>query len=212
MEGWIVIILIAVILFAGFIIYDKRKFIADKIKNVSFPKQEKKVKEKPAKEKNKTKKHKQEVKEEKPIDYDTVVLEDNVVFGKEIEEKVENDEDIPIMFSDSVNESADDDDIDLDQLFEQLRQSDAENSQKYRMDKFNDDLDFPSFDDMSSDDIDDFLENSFSYDELSDGVKSSMSDYGYKNNLSGKELGDMLKKLPPEVKALIIGDILKPKF
>ena len=54
MEGWIVIVLIAVALFAGFVIYDKRKFFAEKIKKLSFPKipkKEKTVKEKPVKEK-----------------------------------------------------------------------------------------------------------------------------------------------------------------
>ena len=215
MEGWIVVVLIAVGLFAGLIIYDKRNFIASKFKNLSTrPKKEKTPKEHVKKEKikkekvKKEKKPKEETKQETQVDYDTIVLEDNITFGKEQETESVQDDNIPDIFTQK-NDLDDDDDIDLDELFEQLRQNESKN---YERNTFDNEFDFSNFENMSTDEIDDFLENSFSYDDLSDGVKSSVDSFGYNNNLKGKDLGEMIKNLPPEIKALIIGDILKPKF
>ena len=208
MEGWLIILLITIVLFAGFIIFDKRKFIAEKLKKMPTPKIKKEKKEKqpkPVKEKkSKQKEVVEEVKTE-PIDYDKVINEENVVFGYEppVQET---------FVDENRQEHNNDEDIDLDELFEQLRQADVENSQKYKDNKYNTPKYMPDFDEISNDELDYFLENSFSFDDMSDNIKSPLENYGESKSLSGAELGNMIKSLPPEIKAIIISDILKPKF
>lgn len=218
MEGWIYIVLIALLLFAGFIIYDKRKFIVEKIKKYKFPKIKKEKivkekKEKPVKEKAKVVKEKKvkqkeniEVKQE-PVDYDKIVVEDNVIFGYEPPATEKKAEDLTLPENNDLDE-----DIDLDKLFEQLRQADAENSQKYRENRYNEPKYMPDFNEISNDELDYFLENSFSFDDVSDNIRNPLQSYGQNKSLSGAELGNMIKQLPPEIKAIIISDILKPKF
>lgn len=214
MEGWIIIIIVAVLLFAGFIIYDKRKFIMDKIKQRT-PKAHK---EKPQKEpKTKTSKDKEKSPDNQTklesVDYDTMVVEENVEYGKEpdsFDNYTQNNYENIFSVPETKNEH--EEDIDIDKLFEELKKQDEENSRKYKSDKLSQIYETPNFDKMSIDDMDDFLQKSFSFDDLSSNNKNYVEDFGYRSNLSGKELGKMIKNLPPEIKALIITDILKPKF
>ena len=137
-------------------------------------------------------------------------MEDNVVFGKE--------PDLP-PFKESRQEDGfskildgdDEDDIDLDELFEQLRQQESNSNSRFDI-EIDEDFETPNLDTFSNDEFDNFFENEFSYDDLSEDVRSSFDKIGINRNLSGKELGEMIKNLPPEIKALIIGDVLKPKF
>jgi len=203
MAGWLILVFIAVALFVGFVIFDKRKFLLEKLKKILKikPKAKKTKTEKPKKQKI-SKKSKQTTPKEEKQDYDTMVDQDNLTVGKVYEPQ-----------TDPKNEFVDDlkqDDIDLDKLFAELEKADRDSVQKYKDDRFNRDNDFAKdADSMSLDEMNDFLENSFANDSQS---RNQLGRYGLNANLSGKELGDAIKNLPPQIKAIIISDILKPKF
>lgn len=195
MEGWIIIVLIAFVLFVGFIVFDKRKILLEKIKKIFKFEKIKVNKEK------KDNKPKPVVVEEKQ-DYDTMIDQSNVKLGQ----------DITISAPEEVK-SKNVEDIDLDKLFEELEKPDHESSQKYKDEKFNSENSFFSArENMSLYEMNDFLENSFSMEKISSKNQNILEDYGIDSRLSGKELGDMIKSLPPQIKAIIISDILKPKF
>lgn len=203
MAGWLILVFIAVALFVGFVIFDKRKFLLEKLKKILKikPKAKKTKTEKPKKQKI-SKKSKQTAPKEEKQDYDTMVDQDNLTVGKVYEPQ-----------TDKKNEFVDDlkqDDIDLDKLFAELEKADRDSVQKYKDDRFNRDNEFvKDADSMSLDEMNDFLENSFANDSQS---RNQLGRYGLNANLSGKELGDAIKNLPPQIKAIIISDILKPKF
>ncbi len=204
MAGWLILIFIAVALFVGFIIFDKRKFLMEKLKKILKikPRVKKEKKEKPKKEKV-SKKSKQQVPKEEKQDYDTMVDQDNLTIGKTFEPEASH---TNAEFVDDLHE----DDIDLDKLLAELEKADHDSVQKYKDDKFNQDSEFfKDADSMSLDEMNDFLENSFANDSSS---RNQLGRYGLNTNLSGKELGDAIKNLPPQIKAIIISDILKPKF
>lgn len=208
MEGWLIIVLISIVLFVGFIIYDKRKFIADKIKKIfkkplkkeKEPKvkqpKEKVVKQKKQKQPKKKKTQPEQETTEEIIDYDKMVLEDNIVYGQE-----------PVIQQNpmfTTEEETNNEDIDIDELFEQIRRQESELNQQSSQSN--------NFDTFNNDDFDEFFENEFSFDDFSDSAKDSFRKMGYDKNLTGKELGEMIKSLPSEIKAIIITDLLKPKF
>lgn len=210
MAGWLILIFIAMALFVGFIIFDKRKFLLEKIKKILKikPKVKQEKKEKLNKEKKKEKVSKKNKKQhdahkEEKQDYDTMVDQDNLMVGKVFEPEVN---DTNTEFVDNLHE----DDIDLDKLLAELEKADHESAQKYKDDKFNEDSNFfKNADNLSLDEMNDFLENTLTNDTSS---RNHLGKYGLNTNLSGKELGDAIKNLPPQIKAIIISDILKPKF
>ena len=205
MSGWLILIFIAVALFVGFIIFDKRKFLLEKLKNILKikPKVKKETEEKIKKEKISKKNKKQDIPKEEKQDYDTMVDQGNLTIGKnfepEIDTKNEN-------FVDDLQQ----DDIDLDKLLDELEKADRDSVQKYKDDRFNKESEaFKNAESLSLDEMNDLLENSFANDTSS---RNQLGKYGINTNLSGKELGDAIKNLPPQIKAIIISDILKPKF
>lgn len=210
MAGWLILIFIAMALFVGFIIFDKRKFLLEKIKKILKikPKVKKEKKEKFKKEKKKEKvskknKKQQDAHKEEKQDYDTMVDQDNLTIGKTFEPEVSH---TNAEFVDDLHE----DDIDLDKLLAELEKADHDSVQKYKDDRFNQSSEiFKDADSMSLDEMNDFLENTLTNDTSS---RNHLGRYGLNTNLSGKELGDAIKNLPPQIKAIIISDILKPKF
>lgn len=199
MDNFWIIIVIALAVFALFIVYDKRKSIVAFFKS-KFKKSKKEVapKEPPQKPKE---------------DPDTQVLQENLQIGGDEVPQVKplDIADLPVFSDDEfqpvqINDEFDAD-IDLDKLFEELKQADLDNSNKYKSSKLGE----TDFDDISLDDMDEFLE-SINYDRLSNKTQKSLHNYGYGNQLTGKELGEAIKNLPPQIKAIIISDILKPKF
>lgn len=194
MDGLIILVLIVLVIFICFIVFDKRKVLMEKIKKIftlNFKDRVKKEKSTENKEKIKSEEKKDN------IDYDTEINQDNFELGKE-----------PENFALETNATAQNsEEIDLDKLFEELEQADKQSVQKYRDEKDKFASQFKSDDGkISLDEINDFLENSF------ESNSAKYGKYGIDNNLTGKELGEAIKNLPPQIKAIIVSDILKPKY
>ena len=190
MKEFLIIVGIALVLLLVFIFLDKGK---DWFKKNKAPKIKKEIK------KNKIE---DDFLQDK-IDYDTVIKEENIEYGKEPETnmKIADMEEPLKLFAEDDSEQ---DEIDLDKIYEELRRKETdfnsfENSQ------------IPNFEDISMSELDSFLEQSFNDIDVN-SFDGELNSYGYDKNLTGEELGRVLKNLPRQVKILLLSDVLKRKF
>lgn len=202
--GIIVLVIIALIGVFAFLICDKGKLIASKLKEHKI--KDKALKEKPVKEKSvKSKKEKKE-KEELPqddsqqVDYDTMIKEDNVEFNKEPLPSEIVSYDLVNQPSKLFVEPDENEDIDLDKMFEELNMN---SYKKNDLEQDPDDLDAMGFNDMDA-----FIEQSY----IENNDNGVFGNYGLEEDLTGAELGNAIRNLPKSVKVLIISEFLKRKF
>lgn len=200
MKEIFIVVGIALFLFLVFIFLDKGKNIFKKFKKT------KTKKEKPVKEKKEKKNKQQKTQnQDEKVDYDTTIKQENVEYGKEISPAVQDVQTEVVSKKLFVDEQPEQEEIDLDKMFEELRrQESASPNAEYEQ--------MPNFDDMSMAELDSFLEQSFDEQNLSLNGRNALDIYGYDDNLSGEELGRVLRNLPKQIKILILSDILKRKF
>ena len=192
MKEFLIIAGVALLILLVFVFLDKGKNIFKKNK---LPKVKKEVKE------NKMDKESSQ----DNVDYDTVIKEENVEYGKEPEEQVLNveaEQTPEKLFVENVSEQ---EDIDIDKIFEELRRKQVDEN-------IFEETQFPNFDDMSMSELDSFLEQSFDDSDMGLSGKKVLGSYGYDDNLTGEDLGRALKSLPRQIKVLLLSDILKRKF
>lgn len=202
MTGIVIIVIIAAVLLILLGVYDKRKSIINFFKEKVF--KPKKIKIPKTKEKQK-------------IDPDTMVNEDNIDYGKveSYDDAIKQPEQTKIddnaEFENIFNQNEDDDeeDIDLDKIFEELRIEQAKKGGKKFKSELLDETE-PNFDFMSMEDLDSLLEDKLSKGNVPDDLESISPLLNSK--LTGEELGKVIKNLPPQLKILIVSDILKRKF
>lgn len=199
MEGIVIIVIIAAVVLLLLLFYDKRNSIINFFKSKVFKPKELKV-----------------PKVKKPtIDTDTIPNEDNIDYGRlKMPEQTNAQASEEFSFDDTDNifssdEQDDEDDIDLDKIFEDLRIEQAKKGNKKFKSEMLDEVE-PNFDAMSMEDLDTLLEDKFSSGRIPDDLEALMPSYN--SNLSGEELGRAIKNLPPQLKILIASDILKRKF
>lgn len=190
MKEFLIIVGIALVLLLVFIFLDKGK---DWFKKIRLPKLKKEIK------KNKIE---DDFLQDK-IDYDTVIKEENIEYGKEPETnmKIADMEETLKLFAEDDSEQ---DEIDLDKMYEELRRKETdfnsfENSQ------------ISNFEDMSMSELDSFLEQSFNDIDVN-SFDGELNSYGYDKNLTGEELGRVLKKFAKTGKDSIIKRCFKKKI
>lgn len=202
MEGIFIIVVVATVALLLLVIYDKRNSVIKFFKEKIFKPKEIKLPEN----------------EEKPkLDTDLVPNEEKIDYGelKKAEQKVEtatptiheNNEEENI-FGGSEFED-DDDEIDLDKIFEDLRQEQAKKGDKRFKSEMLEEVE-PNFDSMSMEELDSLLEDNLSKGNVPNDLESYFSSNN--SNLSGEELGKAIKNLPPQLKMIILNDIFKKKF
>lgn len=102
----------------------------------------------------------------------------------------------------------DEEDFDIDKMLAEIEEERRETSVKnYASDLFGTN-NLPDFDSMSINDLDSLLEESI------DSGYEGYNEYlpSYDDDLSGEELGEVIKSLPKSIKILIMDDIFKRKF
>lgn len=194
MENFVYIVIFAVVTLFLLFLYDKRSSILTFFKEKVF--KPKPIKIPKIKTKNK-------------VDPDTIPDTDKMGYGKVKYPDELQQQNAEVFQVDNIfapKDDFDNDDIDLDKMFEELQsQSISENSK--RRDP-NDLTNMPDFDSMSLNDLDNLLENSLGRNNMDD-FGSYLPNSG--SDISGEEIGKMLKNLPPQIKVLIASDILKRK-
>lgn len=186
---WIFLIIV-VLVFACFVVYDKRSVILSKLKTPKIKeKKQKTVKEKPEKQSDKVEVQNEssveEPKQEDPYKFDNFPQQSPIQeedFGQDF-------------YEDNIEEE---EAFDIDKILEEIKMEEMQSKK--------------NFDDLSMSDLDDVLEDTFDDARLSRNSLSALNDYGYNEEISGEELGQMLRNLPKPIKILLLSDILKRKF
>lgn len=195
MNGIFIIVVVATVALLLLVVYDKRnsilKFFREKVfkpKEIKLPKYEEKPK----------------------MDTDLIPDEGKLNYG-DLQSTPQNAKQNQSPQTDNEDNifggvfEEDDDDIDLDQMFEELRQR-AGSNRKFKSEMLDENVTL-NFNDMSMDDLDDLIE-----DQFSKRRPSEANNYLPSGNLTGEELGKAIKNLPPEIKMILLNDILKKKF
>lgn len=202
MDGIFYIVIFAAVGLILLLIMDKRKSIVAFLKEKVFkprPIKVPKVKDEPEKTKEKEPEStgklgygdfsKVPIEEEKPQVKPKFF--DNNLFGD----------------NDDIDFEEDDDDMDIEKILKDIEaQESSQLNKKFQSDSLDQQL--PDFENMSLSDLNSLLESSLEGDYNVDfGQFGAMDD-----DLSGEELGEIIKKLPRPIKVLIASDILKKKF
>lgn len=194
MKEFLIIAGIALLVLLIFVFLDKGKNFFKKNKTP-------KIKEEKTSKKNKIESESSHDKE----DYDTKIKEENVEYGKLPEVQSFNEEEEQPSEKLFVENLQEQEEIDIDKMFEDLRRKQVDEN-------IFDETQYPNFDDMSMSELDSFLEQSFDDYDMNSYGKSALGNYGYDDDLTGEELGKVLKGLPRQIKILLLSDILKRKF
>ncbi len=151
----------------------------------------------------------------KQKDQDKEIKSDNISYGSfELpkEEVQETEKKEPSFFGntifDPVMHEDDDDDFDIDKMLSEIEDERRETDIKTYASEILDGAYLPDFDSMSIGDLDSLLEDNFDSDYVTYGNYLPALD----DELSGEELGEVIKSLPKSIKILIINDIFKKKF
>jgi hypothetical protein len=177
------IVLIAALVLILLTVYDKRESIAKFFKTKVF-------KPKPI-----------EIPKPK-IDPDTIPNPENIQYGQaeqqQEQQTISNNDSI---FSWQEQDEHEEEDIDLDSMFEDMRR---EELRQTFADTFDEQDSMPDFENMSMEELDQLLEAN-----LKSGT--SLTEFQFPSDLTGAELGNAIKNLPPQLKALMLSDVLRRK-
>lgn len=186
------IIAISALAFVLLVLFDKRSFVVAFFKKIFI----------------KPKKLKIPKTQDLPkIDTDEIPLTENLELGKPFsfnkveDEKEEEVFDVGNLFSNKDSESKDEE-IDIDDLIMKMRQDENKRVDQQNLAEFFD-FDTQDFKNMSMEEMDNIIES-----KLIDS--KDKNDY-IPQNLTGEELGQYIKKLPLEIKIMLLGDVLKKK-
>lgn len=207
MDAILIIVLIAALGLVLLFIYDKRNSIIDFFKNkVARPK---KIKLPKIKEPKDISKRKDSDKEVKPDNISYGEFTTTEEFKPVQKEEVFNDEYFGNTIFDEVEEE--EDDFDIDKMLAEIEDERRETDIKSYGENILDGPSLPDFNSMSINDLDSLLEDSLDSSSSFGNFKNYLPAYD-DDELSGEELGEVIKSLPRSIKILIISDIFNRKY